>query len=108
MYVYILHYLLVVRARSPDPNGNVSVPELFRVLLERRDDASKRSRDIREVGNSSSDDEDLNAPRLTRAVANGGHACNFKGLKTTTLDTVRMCGKQVHRDPARHGNKFET
>lgn len=61
-------HLLVVRARSPDPNSDVSISELFRVLLERRDYASERGRHVREVGNSSSDDKDLSATRSTTVV----------------------------------------
>lgn len=57
-------YLLVVRARSSDPDGDVAVAELFRVLLERCDDASERGRDVREVGNPSSNDEHLDNGRV--------------------------------------------
>lgn len=55
----VIARLLIVRARSSDPDGDVAVTELFRVLLERRDDPSERRRNVSEVGNSSSDDEHL-------------------------------------------------
>lgn len=59
--------LLVVWPRSPDPDGDIAVAELFCILLEGRDDASECGRHVSEVGYASPDDQDLSTRIVQQA-----------------------------------------
>lgn len=94
-----LEALLVIGATAADKDADLVLLEAVLVLLEGRDDALERRRDVGEVGNAAADEEDL-ALGVRRAA---GHEvdCARGGERGGRSATALLLSRRTQRERER-------